>query len=66
VHPLQQSWAPPPGSRQVIQVNSSFDVDGRRLANAVSHHVALGAEIINSAAMFDGRMTPMSVDMGVP
>jgi hypothetical protein len=65
LHPFQkQSFAPTGALGQPVQVHTAINLDGHKLADAVSHHIAVGASIVHSAAMFDGRMSPMSVDMG--
>jgi len=62
VVPQRFDFVPPP-KNPVIQTRTQLNIDGRRIADAVSHYMARASEAVQSAAQFDGRMAPEPVDL---
>lgn len=57
------NWAPPANGNQPVQIHTALNVDGRRLANAVSTHVAKNGAWSSSSSSFDGRSMPSPTDV---
>jgi hypothetical protein len=60
VHP--SSWVPPSGGAQPTLIHTALNIDGRRLATAVSQHMASNSSWSNSSSSFDGRSMPAPTD----
>lgn len=57
------NWAPPANGNQPVQIHTALNVDGRRLANAVSTHVARNSAWSSSSSSFDGRAMAAPTDV---
>ncbi|MBM7045447.1 hypothetical protein [Rhizobium lusitanum] len=67
VHPgkdqLGYNWAPPANSNQPMTVHTALNIDGRRLATAVSTHMARNGSWSGSSSTFDGQAMPAPTDV---
>ncbi|NTF67976.1 hypothetical protein [Rhizobium rhizogenes] len=61
VHPA--SWAPPANSNQPTTLHTAINIDGRRLATAVSQHMAANSSWSGSSSSFDGRAMASPTDV---
>ena len=57
-----QSFVPPAGGGKTIQAHTTINLDGRKVAQSVAHHIAQGSQQVYSAAGFDGRMAATTPD----
>jgi hypothetical protein len=56
-------WAPPPGGAGGVTVHTALNIDGRRIAQAVSQHIAGDNTWGNSSTSFDGSAMPARTSM---
>lgn len=61
VHPA--SWAPPANGNQPTTLHTAINIDGRRLATAVSQHMAANSSWSGSSSSFDGRAMASPTDV---
>jgi len=58
----KQNFTPPPGGGKIIQTQTTLNVDGRRMAEALSYHQARSSYHVRAAANYDGLRSPTPVD----
>ncbi|MBO9136906.1 hypothetical protein J5289_21655 [Rhizobium sp. B230/85] len=61
IHPT--NWVPPANNNTPQVIHTALNVDGRRLATAVSQHMASNSQWSNSSSSFDGRAMPSPTDV---
>jgi hypothetical protein len=61
VHP--SSWVPPSNDNQPTVIHTALNIDGRRVATAVSQHMAANSSWSNSSSSFDGRAMASPTDV---
>lgn len=59
----KSSWVPPANNNQPVTIHTALNVDGRRLAQAVSTHLARNGSWSGSSSTFDGQAMPAPVDV---
>lgn len=59
----QSNWVPPANNNQPMMVHTALNVDGRRLATAVSTHMARNGSWSGSSSTFDGQAMPAPTDV---
>lgn len=60
---IPQSYVPPAGGGgKAIQVRADLNIDGRRVAEATSYHIARGSRHVQSGAGYDPIRSPTPVD----
>jgi hypothetical protein len=59
----KSSWTPPAGQGQPTVIHTALNVDGRRLATAVSRNMARNATWSGSSSGFDGQSMPAATDV---
>ncbi|WP_141683633.1 hypothetical protein [Rhizobium sp. AC27/96] len=57
------SWVPPANNNQPVTVHAALNVDGRRLAQAVSTHMARNGSWSGSSSTFDGQAMAAPTDV---
>ena len=57
------NWAPPANSNQPTVIHTALNVDGRKLASAVSSHMARNSAWSSSSSSFDGRAMAAPTDV---
>ncbi|KAA0685999.1 hypothetical protein DTW90_34500 [Neorhizobium sp. P12A] len=57
------SWVPPAGAGRQTVIHTALNVDGRRLAQAVSTHMARNSFWSGSSSSFDGQAMPAPTDV---
>ncbi len=60
-HPT--NWVPPANGNQPVTVHAALNVDGRRLAQVVSTHMARNGSWSGSSSSFDGQAMPAPTDV---
>lgn len=58
----KQSYVPKSSRGQVIQANTTINMDGHRVATAVTRHIVQGSHHVHAGSGYDGLRAPTPVD----
>lgn len=59
----KSSWVPPANNNRPMTVHTALNIDGRKIAQAVSTHIARNGSWSGSSSTFDGQAMPAPTDV---